>query len=73
MLCRALLFDAVFVRPREQRHESRQFRVARLEARVSFELFLDRLPGLRLVPDQEYRWVPNMTIPEFKTRKVEWT
>ena len=47
--------------------------LARLEARVSFELFLDRLPDLRLVPDQEYRWVPNMTIPEFKTLKVEWT
>jgi cytochrome P450 len=47
--------------------------LARLEARVSFELFLDRIPDMRLVPDQEYRWVPNMTIPEFKTLQVEWT
>ena len=47
--------------------------LARLEARVSFELFLDRLPRMRLVPDQEYRWVPNMTIPEFSSLQVEWT
>lgn len=47
--------------------------LARLEARVSFELFLKRLPNLRLVPVQEYRWIPNMTIPEFKSLTVEWS
>jgi cytochrome P450 len=47
--------------------------LARLEARVSFELFLDRLPNMRLVPDQEWRWVPNMTIPEFISLLLEWT
>jgi cytochrome P450 len=47
--------------------------LARLEARVSFELFLDRLPNMRLAPNQEYRWVPNMTIPEFTSLKLEWT
>jgi cytochrome P450 len=46
--------------------------LARLEARVSFELFLERLPNLRLVPNQEYRWVPNMTIPEFTSLRLEW-
>lgn len=47
--------------------------LARLEARVSFEQFLDRLPDMRLVPGQEYRWVPNMTIPEFTSLLVEWS
>ena len=47
--------------------------LARLEARVSFELFLERLPKLRLVPGQEYRWIPNMTIPVFTSLLVEWT
>jgi cytochrome P450 len=47
--------------------------LATLEARVSFEQFLDRLPHLRLAPNQEYQWVPNMTIPEFKSLKLEWT
>jgi len=47
--------------------------LARLEARVSFELFLDRLPNMHLVPDQEWRWVPNMTIPEFISLLLEWT
>ena len=46
--------------------------LARLEARVSFELFLDRLPDMRLAPDQEYRWVPNMTIAEFTSLRLEW-
>lgn len=46
--------------------------LARLEARISFEAFLDRLPGLRLVPGQEYKWVPHMTIPQFQSLLVEW-
>lgn len=46
--------------------------LAKLEARVSFELFLDRIPSMRLVPDQEWRWVPNMTIAEFSSLLVEW-
>jgi cytochrome P450 len=46
--------------------------LAKLEARVAFEIFLDRLPDMRLVPDQEWRWVPNMTIPEFRSLLVEW-
>jgi cytochrome P450 len=46
--------------------------LAKLEARVSFELFLDRLPDMRLAPDQDWQWVPNMTIPEFTSLKLEW-
>jgi cytochrome P450 len=47
--------------------------LAKLEARVSFELFMDRLPNIRLAPDQEYRWLPNMTIPVFTSLNLEWT
>lgn len=46
--------------------------LAKLEARISFELFLDRLPDMRLVEGQEYSWVPNMTIPQFEALQVEW-
>lgn len=47
--------------------------LARLEARVAFEAFLDRMPDMRLVPDQHYRWLANMTIPQFLSLLVEWT
>ncbi len=46
--------------------------LARLEGRVAFETFLDRIPNMRLVEGQEYHWVPNMTIPGFLTLEVEW-
>jgi cytochrome P450 len=47
--------------------------LARLEARISFEAFLERMPDLRLVPDQPFSWYPHMTIPQFNSRLVEWT
>ena len=46
--------------------------LARLEGRVAFETFLERIPEMRLVEGQEYHWVPNMTIPGFLTLEVEW-
>jgi cytochrome P450 len=46
--------------------------LARLEGRIAFETFLDRIPHMRLVEGQEYHWVPNMTIPGFLTLEVEW-
>ena len=46
--------------------------LARLEGRVAFETFLDRIPNMRLADGQAYRWVPNMTIPGFLTLEVEW-
>lgn len=47
--------------------------LARLEARLSFEAFLERMPDLRLVPDQPFSWYPHMTIPQFDSLWVEWT
>ena len=47
--------------------------LARPEAWVSFELFLERLPNPRLAPVQEYRGIPNMTIREFNSLMVEWS
>jgi cytochrome P450 len=46
--------------------------LARLEGRIAFETFLDRIPNMRLVEGQEYHWIPNMTIPGFLTLEVEW-
>ena len=46
--------------------------LARLEGRIAFEMFLDRIPNMRLVEGQEYQWVPNMIIPGFLTLEVEW-
>ncbi len=46
--------------------------LARLEGRISFEAFLDRMPDMRLVEGQQFEWMPNMTIPHFKSLLVEW-
>lgn len=46
--------------------------LAKLEARVSFEAFMDRIPDMRLVAGQEWRWAPNMTIPGFESLLLEW-
>jgi cytochrome P450 len=47
--------------------------LARLEARVAFKGFLERMPDMRLVPDQEFSWMPHMTIPQFKSLWIEWS
>lgn len=46
--------------------------LAKLEARVALESFVERIPDMRLVEGQEYGWVPNMTIAQFKSLLVEW-
>lgn len=46
--------------------------LAKLEARIAIESFMERLPDIRLVEGQEFGWVPNMTIPQFKSLLVEW-
>ncbi|HKS43643.1 MAG TPA: cytochrome P450 [Amycolatopsis sp.] len=46
--------------------------LAKLEARLSLEAFMDRLPDVRLVPGQEWAWEPNMTIAQFKSLPLEW-
>jgi cytochrome P450 len=46
--------------------------LARLEGRIAFEAFLDRMSDMRLVPNQDFEWTPNMTIPHFKSLLVEW-
>ncbi len=46
--------------------------LARLEARIGFEVFLDRLPDLSLVPDQPLEHTMNVAIHGLKHLRVEW-
>jgi len=46
--------------------------LARLEARVTFEIFSDRLPSLRLVEGQEFHFVPNTSFRGPLALWVEW-
>jgi len=46
--------------------------LARLESRVAIEALIDRLPGLRLVPEQEERWSPSLLIPDLAEMLIEW-
>lgn len=47
--------------------------LARLELCVSLERFLERMPGMRLVPGQDYGYHQEMLIlRSFKQLKVEW-
>lgn len=47
--------------------------LARLEARISIETLLDRIPNLRLAGDQQsLQYVPNLVIPIIKSLKVCW-
>lgn len=48
--------------------------LARLEARVAIETLAERLPALRLAPDQgELEYEINMIIPILRSLKVQWT
>lgn len=46
--------------------------LARLEARIAFEVLLDRLPGLRLVEGQQIDYLPTLVIRGIKSLHVEW-
>ncbi len=46
--------------------------LARLEARVAFEVLLDRLPGLRLVEGQSIEYLPTLVIRGAKSIRVAW-
>lgn len=46
--------------------------LARLEAKVTFETLLERLPSLRLLPDDEQPWELHMRIPRPNRLLVEW-
>lgn len=47
--------------------------LARLEARIAFELLTQRLPDLRLSPpDQEFEFDPNMSFRGPKELWAEW-
>jgi cytochrome P450 len=47
-------------------------RLARLEARIAIETLAERIPGLRLVPDQDLEWSPNMTFRGPRELHVAW-
>jgi len=46
--------------------------LARLEARVTLECLIERMPGLRIAAGQRDRWVPNLLTPVFATLLLEW-
>jgi cytochrome P450 len=46
--------------------------LARLEGRVALEQLSQRLPGLRLVPGQDVRYMPNLLFHSLKQLLVEW-
>ncbi|HET7478456.1 MAG TPA: cytochrome P450, partial [Rubrobacteraceae bacterium] len=47
--------------------------LARLEARIAFELLTQRMPDLRLSPDQTFQFDPNMSFRGPKELWAEWT
>jgi cytochrome P450 len=46
--------------------------LARLEAKITLELFALRLPGLRLVPDQRIEYVPTVSFRGPESVLVAW-
>jgi cytochrome P450 len=46
--------------------------LARLEARLALELLVERLPTLRLVPDQQFTYFPNITFRGPEALHLEW-
>jgi cytochrome P450 len=47
-------------------------RLARLEGQIALEALADRIPSLRLVPDQDLTWSPNMTFRGPAALYVDW-
>jgi cytochrome P450 len=46
--------------------------LARLEARVAIEAFIDRLDDIRLVDGQDERWLPHTILPRFARLEIAW-
>jgi cytochrome P450 len=46
--------------------------LARLEARVTIDAVIDRLPNVRLVPGQAETWLPHVILPRFTALEIEW-
>lgn len=46
--------------------------LARLEMRVIFEELTRRLPSMRLVPEQSFRYIPTLTFRGVQKLEVEW-
>jgi cytochrome P450 len=47
-------------------------RLAKLEGQIAMEALVERMPGLRLVPDQDLTWSPNMTFRGPAALYVDW-
>jgi cytochrome P450 len=54
------------------RHKCMGAPLARLEGRVGLEVLYERLPSLRVVPDQELVYEPVMTVLTLRNLLVEW-
>jgi cytochrome P450 len=46
--------------------------LARLEAQVAVAVLAKRVPSLRLVDNQDERWVPHVTLPRLASLELEW-
>ena len=46
--------------------------LARLEMRIILEELSRRIPHMRLVPNQEFRYVPTLTFRGVQKLEVEW-
>jgi cytochrome P450 len=46
--------------------------LARLEARVAIEAFLDRLDGIRLAKGHPEEWLPHTILPRFARLDIAW-
>ena len=47
-------------------------RLARIEAKITIEALAERIPTIRLVPDQDLQWSPNMTFRGPVALLVDW-
>jgi cytochrome P450 len=46
--------------------------LARLEGRIALEVLTQRVPGLRLVPDQELSYFPSATARRLESLELAW-
>jgi cytochrome P450 len=46
--------------------------LARLEGRIAFEILTQRIPSMRLLPDQQYTYTFNLTTYGYKSIYTQW-